>query len=230
MYINFKHLAAVLAIGVSFHAPVRADSPMVTDDATTLNARQAKLEGSFSKSGPSRGDALSFAYAPVENLELGIAHAQMRDASSSPATRNTIDGLAVKWIAFSQGPLSAGFKLEMARTGDDTGGAPSIRSTTGTGLLSYLWPAGYGLHANLGRNWDRSAGASTVASTRWSIGGELPMAPKLQLTGDLFGASGEAPGKQVGLRWRAKEGVKLFVGIGRSNSDTIANAGMAWEF
>ena len=93
-----------------------------------------------------------------------------------------------------------------------------------------MWESGYALHANLGRRWERGGDTAMRTSTRWSVGAELPIAAKVKLTGDLFGASGEAPGKLLGLRWTLPEGIKLSAGIGRANSETIANAGVAREF
>lgn len=230
MNLHFKHFAAALTIFFgAFYGAVHAESPMVTDDASTLNAQGAKLEAGVFRSGPSRSRALSFSYAPVESLELGLGYTQLRDRSTSPDTRNTSHGIAAKWIPLHQGPVSAGFKLEMART-DETSAAASQRSTTLTGLLSYQWSPAYGLHANLGRERNRSAFTDPVNSTRWAVGAEFAIAQNVQLTGDLFGASGTAPGKQVGLRWTLKEGCKLFGAMGRSNGETLANAGIAWEF
>jgi hypothetical protein len=229
MHKHLNYLAFAITIAAAFYGPVHAESPMVTDDAGTLDAKGAKIEAGLFKAGASRSGALALAYAPVENLELGLSHARTRDTSTSPGTHSNTDGLAVKWIPLHQGPLSAGFKLELARTGQ-TDAAPSVRSTAVTGLLSYQASPGYVLHANLGRGWDRSADSATQASTRWSMGAELPVAANVQLTGDFFGATGDTPGKQIGLRWTVKEGIKLFAGVGRSNSETIANAGVAWEF
>ena len=226
---NSKCLVGAAAILWLVAGAVHAESPMVTDDAGTLDAKGAKIEVGLAKSGPSRSAVLAVGYAPVENLEIGLAHEQMRDHSTDPSLRGHANGLAVKWVPLHQGPLSAGLKLELARASDSSENS-STHSTIVTGLVSYQWEPGYVLHANLGRGWERGADSGTLASNRWSMGAELPIAAHVKLTGDFFGATGEAPGKLIGLRWTLFEGVKLSGGVGRSNSENIANAGVAWEF
>ena len=213
----------------ALYGHVHAESPMVTDDASTLSAKGSKLEAGIFKEGPARTGALSFAYAPIDNLELGLGLARLRDPSISPDSRSTNRSIAAKWIPLHQGPVSAGFKLEIASIGESSAAA-SQRSTALTGLLSWQPSAAYSLHANLGRESSRSTLAGTVNSTRWAVGADVAIAKSVQLTGDWFGASGTTPGKQVGLRWTLKEGVKIFGAVGRTNSETMTSLGLAWEF
>jgi hypothetical protein len=199
-----------------------AEAPMVTDDAGTLDKGGKKIEGGFSKSGSARTYGLSGGFSPVENVELGLSLQNVRD-SSIPSSGNAT-GLSAKWIPVKSGIFSAGVKLDYVRA---TSGGSSENVTTITGLGSARFESGYVLHANIGRANTSGGGGHT---NNWAIGGEAPVADKVQLTLDIYSSTGSDTGKQIGARWELQKGLKLSAAFGRYNSENTAFAGFSWEF
>jgi hypothetical protein len=203
-------------------ATVYAEAPMVTDDAGTLDVGGKKIEGGFTKSGSERAYGLSGGFSPIENVELGVSLQHLRDGSI-PASGNAT-GLSAKWIPFKSGIFSAGVKLDYlhAKSGGVSGNA-----TTLTALGTARFESGYALHANISRTNNSGGGGH---SNDWKIGGEAPVADKVQLTLDLYSGTGSDTGKQIGARWEIQKGLKLSAAFGRYNSDNTAFAGFSWEF
>lgn len=223
MKLNPSRTACVTAITSALlmaMSAAHAEAPMFTDDAGTMDAGGKKIEGSWNKIGTVRGLALGFGLAPVDNVGLGLALQRARD-SSGPTTSN-VRGFSAKWIPYKEGGLSAGLKLEWART---SAAGASQSATTITGLATWRPEGGYVVHANLGRS--RAAGTGT---TNWAIGLEVPVIDKLQATVETFGTSGAGPSKQVGLRWEVRQGLKVSTAIGRAASQNTLFTGFSWEF
>jgi hypothetical protein len=218
---GLKPLAILMAAAFSC-AAVYAEAPMITDDAGTLDKGGKKIEGGFAKSGSTRAYGLSGGFSPIDNVELGLGLQHFRD-SSVPASGN-ITALSAKWIPFKSGIYSAGLKLDYAHS--RSGGA-SGNATTVTALGSARFESGYVLHANIGRTNNSGGGGH---SNNWAIGGEAPVADKVQLTLDIYSSTGSDTGKQIGARWEVQKGLKLSAGFGRYNSENTFTAGFSWEF
>lgn len=214
-------LAILMAAAFSC-AAVYAEAPMITDDAGTMDKGGKKIEGSFVKSGSARAYGLSGGFSPIDNVELGLSLQHARDGSI-PASGNAT-GLSAKWIPFKSGIFSAGMKLDYVHA--KSGGA-SANATTLTALGSARFESGYVLHANVGRTNVSNGGGH---ANNWAIGGEAPIADKVQLTLDLFSSTGSDTGKQIGARWEVQKGLKLSAGLGRYNSDNTVSMGFSWEF
>ena len=209
--------AATLLCGFAF-----AEAPMITDDAGTLDKGGKKIEGGFSKSGSQRTYDLSGGYAPMDNVELGLGLQHSRDGSI-PASGNAA-AFSAKWIPVKSGMFSAGVKLDVVHA--KSGGA-SANNTSLTALGSARFESGYVLHANIGRTNTSNGGGH---ANNWAIGGEAPVADKVQLTLDAYSSTGSDTGKQIGARWEVQKGLKLSTAFGRYNKDNTAYAGFSWEF
>ncbi len=214
---NIACCAVALLCGVAF-----AEAPMVTDDAGTLDKGGKKIEGGFTKSGSQRTYGLSGGFAPIDNVELGLGLQHTRDGSI-PASGNAA-AFSAKWIPLKSGIFSAGVKLDYVHA--KSGGA-SANATTLTAIGSARLDSGYALHANLGRTNTSGGGGH---ANNWALGGEAPVAEKVQLTFDLYSSTGSDTGKQIGARWEMQKGLKLSAAFGRYNKDNTANAGFSWEF
>ena len=106
-----------------------------------------------------------------------------------------------------------------------------MRENTLTALLTHRYDGGHAVHMNFGHAVSRPRGGASQSTTRWSLGGEWALAPTVSLTGDLFGESGPGGlGRQLGLRWRAAEGVALSIGLGRQDGQSQVRVVGAWEF
>lgn len=215
-------LLAIFLAGIFAASSSLAEAPMVTDDAGTLDKNGKKIEGGFAKTGSERSYLLGAGYSPVDTLELGVSFLHARD-KTIPATANGT-GLVAKWIPYKNGVFAAGVKLDWLRVkvkGGDAG-----REITLTALASARFESGYVVHANAGRT---SISGGDHANN-WAVGLEVPVAEKMQITGDLYGTTGSDTGKQIGLRWELQKGLKLSAAVGRANASNTVFTGFSWEF
>lgn len=218
--------AAVLALSAPW---CQAEAPMVTDDAGTLAQGGYKVEFEWAHEGSVRGPTLGFGFAPVESLEIGLSLARASDRATVPSTTERATGLSFKWVPLKWGETTAGLKLELANTRPD--GAPRVRDSALTLLLTHRYDGGHAVHLNLGHAVARPQGGPSQSVNTWSIGGEWALSPTVSVTGDLFGDSAPGDtGRQLGLRWRVQEGVALSIGLGRQNGQSLARVVGAWEF
>ncbi|HRP97836.1 MAG TPA: hypothetical protein PL143_16470 [Rhodocyclaceae bacterium] len=205
---------------------------MAVDDAGTLDQGGYKLEAGWSKDGRERGWEAAAGFAPIDKLELELAHGQARDRSTSPHVRLDGVGFAAKWVPLQQDTgLSAGVKLEYGRVRVDerADGKHTAHARALAGLASWRFASGQIAHLNLGREWLRHRGEREAANT-WGVGFEQPLVETVQLTLELFGAEHSRPDRQIGVRWEVAEGLKLSAAVGRGNDHSFGNAGIAWEF
>jgi hypothetical protein len=217
---KFLRHTIVIFFCASIHA--FAENPMVTDDAGTLDKGGKKIEGGFTKVSSERGGGLGFGFAPTEDVELGLTYQRLRD-SSIPATAN-IAGVSAKWIPFKSGVMTAGLKVEHARARASGGG--DADATTAWALTTWRFQGGYVLHANLGRSFTPGSDTNKIA-----IGGELPVREGVQITGDVYRATGATDtGLQLGVRWEVQKGLKLSAAAGRAEKENTLFAGFSWEF
>jgi hypothetical protein len=215
-------LLAILMAGTLTALSSYAEAPMVTDDAGTLDKNGKKFEGGFAKTGSERSYILGAGFSPVDTLELGASFQHARD-KTIPATANGT-GLVAKWIPYKNGIFSAGLKLDWLRVKVKGGGAG--RETTLTALASARFESGYVVHANAGRTSISGGGHAN----NWAMGLEVPVAEKVQITGDLYGTTGSDTGKQIGVRWELQKGLKLSAAVGRADALNTVFTGFSWEF
>jgi hypothetical protein len=212
--------ATLLSIAALCSTLAFAEAPMITDDAGTMDKGGKKIEGGFLKARSERTAGLSGGYSPIDNVELGLGLQHTRD-SSIPASGNAT-AFSAKWIPFKSGIFSAGVKLDYVHA---KSGGVSINETTFTALGTARFESGYVLHANVGRT--KSSGNH---ANNWALGGEAPVAEKVQLTLDIYSSTGSDTGKQIGARWEIQKGLKLSAAFGRYNTQNTAFAGFSWEF
>ncbi len=224
---TFVFPAAMLA------AMAHAEPPMHVDDAGTLAGGGMKIEGAFMRDDETRGKELVLGWAPIENLELGVALSREHDRSATPATRLTSSGVALKWVPMQNDTgWALGLRLDVGRTRvHDRAAAErsTERETALTALASYRWVEGKVLHANLGASRVQAQGDCDTAAT-WGVGYEHPLAAALKLTVEVFGEEGTRPDKALGLRYELFQGFKVSAAIGRGNDRSFGQVGFAWEF
>lgn len=211
----------------------RAEAPMNTDDAGTLDQGGMKVEGVWSKDDRTNGGELLFGFSPIATLELEVAASQAKDDSTSPAGRLRGTGFGAKWVPrqIETGwSLGGRFDFGHIRVHDRVADARwSERDYALTGLASWRRENGQVLHINLGVAQLEAQGTRDTVGT-WSIGYEVPVADRLQLTVETFGEEHSRPDKAIGLRYEVRDGLKVSGAVGRGNDRDFGQVGVAWEF
>jgi hypothetical protein len=220
-------------LGLFTTLAVHAESPMRTDDASTLGQGAMKVEGVLSRAGKARGGELQWGAGVLPQLEVGLAFAAIRDRSVQPATQLQARRWGLKWVPL-QNDLgwSVGARLDAGelRVHDRVlAQRYTDREYALTGLASYRFAGAQALHLNAGRRSVKSQGMRSSAAT-WAAGYELPVAERLQLTTEVYGEQHARPEKAAGLRYQLAEGLKVSAAVGRGNGRTFSQLGMAWEF
>ncbi len=212
-------LSTLLAVAPNAYA----ESPMITDDAGTLERGGKKFELGSVKLGPVYAHQLSFGIAPVGALELGTTIQSENDKSL--ALRSRLLGLSAKWVPWHDGAWSAGVKAEWGTV--RVAGA-NTSMTALTGLLTWRKDSGVALHGNLGRTWQNGP-----EDNRWALGIDIPITASLQATLEGVGsrtAGASSSGAQAGLRWELQKGWKAFTSVGRVSAQRAASIGTSYEF
>lgn len=228
---------AVLATTVLFVAtPALAEGPMATDDAGTLDQGGMKVEGVWSKDDQTRGGELVFGFAPMEDLEIGIAVARATDRADDPSTRLRGTGISFKWVPIQnkgdEGGWSLGASFGYGRTRVDERVTPvkfTEKEVAFSGLATYRFASEQVVHLNLGAARVKAQGASDTVGT-WGIGFEQPLVQNLKLTAEVFGEEHIRPDKAIGLRYEVFDGFKISGAVGRGNDRSFGQVGFAWEF
>lgn len=222
---RFVPFFALMLLGASTLA--RAERPLNVDDAGTLDKGGVKLEAGWSKDDEARGFEAAAGFGPVDNLELEVSLARIRDHAASPVATIHGQGLAIKWVPLqSETGLSAGLKYEFGR---DRVEGESTRVHSLTALATWTFEGGQRVHANLGREITREQGEKEGVNT-WGVAVDLPLTEQLTFVAETFGAEHSGPDRAIGLRYELAEGLKLSAALGRGNDRSFANAGIAWEF
>ncbi len=202
---------------------------MATDDAGTLDKGVMKVEGVWSKDDQTRGGELLFGFGVIENLEVEAAVARAKDDDF----KADVVGFGAKWVPYQNDTgwsLGARFDFGRARvTERATGDTSTERDYALTGLASYRLENGQVLHLNLGAVRLKALGESETLGT-WGIGYEVPLAERLQLTLETYGAEQSRPDKAIGLRYEVFDGFKISGAVGRGNDRSFGQVGFAWEF
>lgn len=108
----WRHAAAAV-LGVSWALASHAESPMLTDDAGTLDAGGFKIEARHTWDALARSEELALGFAPLPKVELGLSAASERDRTNHPADTAQVRGLSVKWVPLqSETGLSLGVLLD----------------------------------------------------------------------------------------------------------------------
>jgi hypothetical protein len=226
-------LAFAVTASLLVSAPAKAEGPMNTDDAGTLDKGGMKVEGVWSKDDKVKGTELLFGFSPIENLEVEVAVARARDDGASPATRFDGVGFGAKWVPY-QNELgwSLGSRFDFGRirvTDHETPARHTERAYALAGLASYRLGNGQVLHLNLGAARVKAQGERDTLGI-WGVGYEFPLAADLQLTLETFGTQHARPEKAVGLRYQIFDGIKVSAAAGRGNNHSFGQLGLAWEF
>jgi len=212
---------------------VRAEGPMATDDAGTLDQGGMKIEAVLSRDDKERGGELVFGYGLIENVEIGLAFASATDRTDDPSTKLRGTGIGIKWVPIQNDKgWSLGASFGYGRTRVDERATPVKFTETEyafSALATYRFASEQVVHLNLGTTRVKAQGASDSVGT-WGIGFEQPLAQNLKLTAEIFGAEQTRPDKALGLRYEIAAGLKLYGAVGRGNDRSFATLGVAWEF
>jgi hypothetical protein len=237
-----RHVAALAPLLLALSAPARAEGPMATDDAGTLDVGGMKIEGVLGRDDKTRGAELGFGYGLIENVEIGLNFARETDRDPDPSTKLRGTGFGIKWVPIQnngdEGGWSLGLSFGYGRTRVDERSTPdkfTEKEYAFSGLATYRLENGQVLHMNVGSTRTKvqadsdTAGDSETLGT-WGIGYEFPLLEKLQLTVEAYGEEHSGPDKALGLRYEIAEGLKLYGSAGRGNDRSFGNLGVAWEF
>ncbi|WP_284155472.1 hypothetical protein [Sulfuricystis multivorans] len=226
-------MSALWASAILATAPAFAEPPMQVDDAGTLGAGGLKIEGALTRDHKTHGGELIFGFAPLENLEIGLALSHATDREPDPSTRLRGSGIGFKWVPIqNETGWSAGVKLDLSATRVDdrvNGERYTEKEYALAALATYRFDDGQAIHANLGSKQARAQGDRATVGT-WGLGHEWPLAAKLKLTEEIFGEEHSRPDKALGLRYEVFEGFKLSGAIGHGNGRRFGQIGFAWEF
>lgn len=225
---------ATTALFVS--AAAHAEGPMATDDAGTLDKGGVKVEGVLSRDHKMRGGELVFGFAPIEDLEIGIAVARATDRADDPSTRLRGSGISFKWVPLQnisdEGGWSLGASFGYGRTRVDDRLTPdkfTEKEYALSALATYRFASEQVVHLNLGATRYKALDESETLGT-WGIGFEQPLVDNLKLTAEVFGEERSRPDKAIGLRYEVAEGFKISGAIGRGNDRSFGQVGFSWEF
>lgn len=230
---SFKQLTLLAVLGASIATPALAEPPMNVDDAGTLGKGGMKVEGALSRDDRARGGELVFGFAPIDNLEIGLAVNRATDRADDPSTQRRGAGIGIKWVPIqNETGWSLGMSLGYAPTRVDDRATPdrfTEKEYSLAGLASYRFASAQVIHLNLGTTRVKAQGESERVGT-WGVGYEHPLAEKLKLTAEIFGEEHARPDKAIGLRYEIFEGFKISGAIGRGNDRGFGQVGFAWEF
>jgi hypothetical protein len=222
-----------VALGTSVVTSVLAEPPMNVDDAGTLGKGGMKVEAVLSRDDKVRGSELVFGFAPIEDLEVGIAVARATNHADDPSTELRGTGISVKWVPIQNDTgWSLGASFGYGHTRVDERVTPARfteKEYAFSGLASYRFESEQVAHLNLGAVRAKAPGASDTVGT-WGVGFEQPLVAKLKLTAEVFGEEHARPDKAIGLRYQVFDGFKASAAIGRGNDRSFGQAGFAWEF
>ncbi len=220
-------LGATLAITLAVAAgAARAEGPMLNDDAGTLAQGKFKVEAVWNKLDTVSGNLLAFGIAPTATLELGLFGAQAKDSAGGANSRG--EGLSAKWVPYAEGEVTAGFKIDYART---RLAGLSTTDTTLTVLLTWRPASGTVMHINGGRA-RRDAGAGTQSRNIYGLGFELPLGERAQLTAEVQRDAGSKTDiQQFGGRWEVLPGLKIYAARAKVRGQPADKTlGFAYEF
>lgn len=233
MKASFKQLSLLAALGACVATPVLAEPPMNVDDAGTLAKGGMKVEGAWSRDDRARGAELVFGFAPVENLEVGIAVARATDRADDTSTRLRGTGIGFKWVPVqNETGWSLGASFGYGRTRVDERVTPvkfTEKEYAFSGLATYRFASAQVIHLNLGAARVKAQGESETLGS-WGAGFEQPLAENLKLTAEAFGTERARPDKAIGLRYEVFEGFKISGAVGRGNDRSFGQVGFSWEF
>lgn len=226
-------LAIIATTSLFIAVPARAEGPMNTDDAGTLDKGGMKIEGVLNRDGRERGAEMAIGYGPIENVEVAVTFARANDRTDDPSTIMRGTGIGIKWVPIqNETGWSLGASFGYGSTRVDERATPdrfTEKEYAFAGLATYRLQNGQVLHMNLGMTRAKSQGMSDDVGN-WSIGVEFPLMDKLQLTVETYGQEHARPDLAIGLRHEIVEGLKAYAAVGHGNARSFGNLGIAWEF
>ncbi|WP_422842832.1 hypothetical protein [Acidovorax sp. M2(2025)] len=222
----------LLALGWACAGLARAEAPMTTDDAGTLDRGAFKVESTLHRDDRARGVDLALGAGVAEGLELGVAVSRDKDRQTRNAVETQGQGLSLKWVPLqADAGWSLGARLDLNTPRTHTDAAPQPVSTRERALLALATyrQDRWALHFNAGQRSTKTLGVRDTAVT-WAAGAEAPLTDALQLTAEIHGEQRARPDKALGVRYTLAEGLKLSASAGWGSGRTFAQAGVAWEF
>lgn len=195
-----------------FIPQVQAGSPMVTDDAGTVEAKACQLESWITN----KRDSTEYWALPAcnftGNLELTLGGAHTHEADRTQTTDVVLQGKTLFKPLETNGwgiGLAAGtVRHPVANTRDWYAYVPASFSFRDDAVV---------VHTNLG--WLRE-GETRRDRLTWGLGTEARLAERTWLIAETFGQDQGKPFHQLGLRhWLVPERVQIDVTYGNRNGD-----------
>jgi hypothetical protein len=196
---------------------VNAGRPLTVDDANTNEKGAGHLEYWWARE---PGNAQTFniapAYAPFEDIELSAAWT--RELKS----KLNATAIQAKWVVTK--PIENGCNLGLV------GGSAKVsdggsRTQYANGLITCNRKDFGNLHLNLGG--EKPKDGSTVRT--WGVAVEREMGTAA-LHLEYFGAKGEKPTIQAGMRGDIVKSLQLDGTVGRVDKETVYSVGMKIQF
>lgn len=200
-----------------FAGQVNAGRPLTVDDANTNEKGAGHLEYWWARE-PGNAQTFNFApaYAPFEGIELSAAWARERK-SKLIAT-----AMQAKWVVTK--PDENGCNLGLV------GGSAKVsdsgsRTNYANGLITCNRKDFGHLHFNLGGSKPKNG--STTRTWGFAVEREMgTVIPHLE----YFGAKGEKPTIQAGMRGEIARSLQLDGSVGRVDKETVYSVGMKIQF
>ena len=197
--------------------PANAGRPLTVDDANTNEKGAGHLEYWWARE---PGNAQTFnvapAYAPFELFEISAAWARERKSKLNATA------VQAKWVITKPDENGCNFGVvggtaKVSRGGDRTNYANALFTCNGKDVGS--------IHFNVGG--EKSKNGSSVRT--WGVAVERDMGgvtPHLE----YFGAQGDKPTVQAGVRGEIAKSLQLDGTVGRVDKETVYSVGMKIQF
>ena len=196
---------------------VNAGHPLTVDDANTNEKGAGHLEYWWAREpGNTQTFNIAPAYAPFEGIELSATYTRERKSKLNATA------MQAKWVVTKPDENGCNFGLVggSAIVGDE-----GSRRNYANGLITCNRKDFGNLHFNLGSKKPRDG--STVRTWGVAVERELgTLTPHLE----YFGAIGEKPTIQAGIRGEIVKSLQLDGNVGRVDKETVYSVGMKIQF
>lgn len=208
--------ALFLSLSLGFVLSVQAGRPLTVDDASVNDVGQGHVEGWWTRApNGSRSWTVAPAYAPIQNVELGVGLA--REQKTGVETQN----------------IQAKFRITPSQdNGCNVGAVVGAGRTTGEASKAYVNALFTCNHAKLG-SLHSNVGALDVASSQsvgsWGLAWERAYGD-ITAHVEVYGQEHVKPTWATGLRTNVLPSLQLDASIGRQGGHNLLTFGTKWMF
>lgn len=208
--------ALFLSLSLGFVLSVQAGRPLTVDDASVNDVGQGHVEGWWTRApNGSRSWTVAPAYAPIQNVELGVGLA--REQKTGLETQN----------------IQAKFRITPSQdNGCNVGAVVGAARTTGEASKAYVNALFTCNHAKLG-SLHTNVGALDVASSQsvgsWGLAWERAYGD-ITAHVEVYGQEHVKTTWATGLRTNVLPSLQLDASIGRQGGHNLLTFGTKWMF